>query len=57
MIDLSEFDLTSISEDDPDEMAVIEVRSGVNIIEPAKNHRLDIRDFGVLTAIIVKRQS
>ncbi len=58
-IDLSElqFDFTSLSADYPDEMSVIEVRSGVNIIEPAENDRIDIRDFDVLKAINVKRQS
>ena len=52
LVDLSvlPFDFTSLLADYPDEMAVIEVRGGVNIIEPAENDRIDIRDFGVLTA-------
>lgn len=52
LVDLNElpFDFTSLLADYPDKMAVIEVRSEVNIIEPGENDRIDIRDFGVLTA-------
>ncbi len=52
LVDFSElpFDFTSLLADYPDKMAVIEVRSGVNIIELAENDRINIRDFGVLTA-------
>lgn len=58
-VDLSglEFDLSNAPAQYPDDMPVIEIRSGANIIEPAGNDKIGIRDFGVLTAINVKYQN
>ena len=55
IINLSElqFELSKPPADYPTEMPVIEIRNGVNIIEPAENERIEIRDYGVLIAIQV----
>lgn len=54
-IDLSElkFDFPGEFSEYPGDMAIIEIRSGVNIIEPEADDRITIRDFGVLISINV----
>ncbi|MFA5675932.1 MAG: hypothetical protein WDA65_05335, partial [Christensenellales bacterium] len=37
----------------PDDMAIIEIRSGISIIEPSANDNITIRDFGILVSINV----
>jgi len=55
-IDLSglQFDLSNAPAQNELDLPVIEIRSGVTILEPSGNDRIGVRDYGVLTEIHVK---
>lgn len=48
------FDLTAAPSDNPMDISVIEIRSGIRVIEPVYTERIGLRDYGIMKEIHIK---
>lgn len=48
------FDLSAAPSDNPMDIPVIEIRSGINVIEPSYTERIGMRDYGTMKEIHIK---